>query len=301
MTVVGLGRFNSPELLPIFVGIYFTVLIMAIGSLADVHLNPLISWAVWVVDPLELSYIDSTLYITLQYLGGLLGGWICYRWTKDTFFFQPVPPFSQGAAFFAETFYGGILCLTFIAMPDIHGHGSILSHLFGRRPSPHSIASSLGEIDEDGVITLRSHTTKEGSLHSTKLTVGGRTRSLHQSLRSVMMVKGVIVGVVTCILILWCRGISGGSLNPAVCWGASASHLIKNGPGSVDFSLFVPYSLGPYIAATIAGMLYRTLKRRFRQSEGVGSQVSCVHCGESASLLKSPEGIPCGHWASHAG
>jgi len=258
-------------------------------------MNPLVSWAVWVVDQSELSYLDSTLYITLQYLGGLLGGWFCLRCTGATFYFQPVPPYPPTAAFFAETFYGGILCLTALGMPDIHGRGSILSDLFNRGSTNTLSLASLSHIDEDGV-TLRSHTKTD----SIKLT--GRKRA--QSLSSIMVLKGLIFGTVTAVLTFWCKGVSGGSLNPAICWGASASHLMKHGLGSVDFWLFVPYSLGPYVAATVAGVLYRLFKRRStRGSESfpAGSQVSCASCREDASLLKS-SGIPCAHWASdHAG
>jgi len=288
MTAVGLGSYYAPDLTPVIVGSYFAVLIFILGRIADIHMNPLVSWTVWVLDSSQLSYMDSTIYIALQYFGAMLGGIFIVYATGKAVNFQPVPPYTAWACFLAESIFGGILCFTALALPDISCRGGLFGHITVRAPLSHQPLSSspLSSIDEAAVLKSNKHEF---------LTLS--RRKSNQMCTNFMLFKGSIFGIVLLMLMFCCKGISRAALNPALFWGGSTSVRVSG--QSSNFWLFVPYSLGPYISATLVGLLFRAIHIRNKQIENWNKTVSCEEAGllvkSEASFTKT--GFTSDNWA----
>eukprot|EP01068_Selenidium_serpulae_P018676 Selendium_serpulae@DN6476_c0_g2_i1.p2 len=73
-----------------------------------------------------------------------------------------------------------------------------------------------------------------------------------------------LVGAAAALSVLMSINISGACLNPAAYWGAVSAHIWREGPHSVDWSLCIPYYLGPYTGATLIGLIVRC---GFRKNE----------------------------------
>jgi len=284
VTLNGIATTLAPEYLrPVLLGGFICVAVTALGSAADIHLNPAISWAAWVVDPLELTYLDSTFYIALQYLGGLCGG-LCYMLlTPQTFFFHPPPPYTMISAFVAEGIFSGVLCFVALGWPNLEGRGGFfITSQSSTAWAPSS--SSLTQIEEGS----------GSSKDSSKLYPVRTGKKRHYSRNAILLLKGVIMGSTVAVCTYCCRGFSGASLNPAMWWAANMTYTMQHGSGSVYFWSFVPYSLATYISGTIAGLIHRVWNRRRTVPEG--KQENCFHCDEGSSLLRSSR-EPCEHAA----
>jgi len=235
----GLTLAIMPPLTLLFVGFYVFLLFLAVGSFADIHLNPVISWAVWFVDPSALSYMDSTYYIFLQYAGGCVSSWLLHWAIRDEpQYFMPVPPYSMMGAFFAEFIFSGLLCLVWLIVRD-----------FDFRSSKYrNVASKTSTLD------LMNGDSKILSSNSGKL---GRSRNSR-----ILVIKGIIFGATLATLSYGCRDFSGASLNPALCLSVASVYQMKHGYFSISFWQLLPYSLGPYVSSTLVALLYRFWRDR---------------------------------------
>jgi len=223
------------------------LLFISVGSFADIHINPLLSWAVWFVDPLSLSYMDSTYYMFLQYAGGCISAWLLHWAIRDEpGCFMPVPPYSMTGAFIAEFIFSGLWCLVVLIVRDFDFRSSKYRNVASR-------TSTLDLINGDSKL---SSSNTSGKL--------GRSRNSR-----ILVIKGIILGATIATLIYGCRDFSGSSLNPAVYWAVSSVYQMKHG----YFSMWhlVPYSLGPYVSSTVVALLYRfwrdTSSARSQQEE----------------------------------
>jgi len=234
----GLTLILMPPLTPLFVGCYVFLLFIAVGSFADIHLNPVISWAVWFVDPLALSYMDSTYYIVLQYAGGCISAFLLHWAIRDEpQYFTPVPPYSMIAAFFAEFIFSGLLCLVCLIVRDFDF----------RSIKYRTVASKTSTLDlmEDSKIL---------SSNSVKL---GRSRNSR-----ILVIKGIMFGATWATLSYGCRDFSGASLNPALYWSVASVYQMTHGYFSISGWQLIPYSFGPYVSSTVVALLYRFWRDR---------------------------------------
>jgi len=268
VAVVTFGAVVRPDLNPVFVACYVFLIVSALGSVADIHMNPVISWAVWFVSPEELSYMDSTYYITLQYVGGCLAACGFLRFSDfQPVYFQPIPPYTITEAFIAESIFSGLLCLAVLILRDF----DFRTHKYRVKLHTAAKASSLDSMETES---------KTSSSSSVKI---GKTRSHFMSRSNIF--KAMIFGASVGTLAYSGRQFSGASLNPALYWAGAFAHQLRHGRSSVNMWLFVPYSLGPYMSSTIVAITYRLLRARSatdRQAEPDGERESLLHNGQAA-------------------
>lgn len=102
----------EPVVLPLAVGFILVSMVYAFGHISGAHFNPAVTLSVWIRG--FISPNDAILFVFIQCIGAICGGFLAYLITDDWPSIEPHDGVNDIRAFTAELIYTFTLCIVVI-------------------------------------------------------------------------------------------------------------------------------------------------------------------------------------------